>query len=45
MAESIPLRARLCVHVVNIIVSHVLSQSLDLMLEDLSAEGWLLWDL
>lgn len=39
VSEAIPLRAALRVHVVDIVVGEVLSQSFDLLLKDFAAES------
>jgi len=43
MAETVPLRPALGIHVVDIIVGDVLREHFDLVLEDLAVERWLLW--
>ena len=45
MAESVPLRSALSVHVVNVIVGNIFGKDLDLMLEDFTVKGWLLRDI
>jgi hypothetical protein len=42
MAESVPLRSALRIHVVEVVVGDVLVEHLDFVLEDFAAEGGLL---
>jgi hypothetical protein len=43
MSKSIPLSPALGVQVVDVIIRHILMEDLDLMLEDLTIKGWLVW--
>lgn len=44
MSETIPLRTALRVQSVAVVIRDILSESLDGVLECLTAKGWLLWD-
>jgi len=43
MSKSIPLSPALGVQVVDVIIRYILMEDLDLMLEDLTIKGWLVW--